>query len=330
MINTAIPYAEVAQAVAEGFIKSPKRLPSWLFYDETGDKIFQMIMRMPEYYLTSCEFEIFQACKDDLKQSFSSGGESFDLVELGAGDGFKTEVLLKYLCDSQTKFSYLPVDVSEGVLIQLKDRLKNTVPGLRVQTINKNYNDAIDALNLEDPCRKVYLFLGANIGNFSVSEAVEFMWEISKRMKEKDQILVGFDLKKDPRIIQAAYDDPHGITRDFNMNLLVRLNRELGANFKTDQFRHYPYYDPETGLTKSYLVSLKDQEVRLEVLDQTVHFRRWELIHTEVSQKYDVRMIEKLAADSGLEVARYFYDCRRYFCDVLLKKARPESSFTIK
>jgi L-histidine N-alpha-methyltransferase len=313
-------HTDVANAVEEGFSKSPKRLPSWLFYDEIGDKIFQAIMKMPEYYLTACEYEILQMNKERLRQRFVADGSTFDLIEFGAGDGFKTEVLLRHFNERQTMFNYLPVDVSSTALNQLTQRLQASVPDLSINTINKRYDQAIRDLHKEDLNRKVFLFLGANIGNFSLPEAEQFSTTISSGMKAGDQLLIGFDLKKDPRLIQAAYDDPHGITRSFNMNLLTRLNREVGARFQLDQFKHYPYYDPETGATRSYLVSLQAQDVYIEALNKSIRFDRWEIIHTEISQKYDIAMIEKIAARSGLAIVDHYYDCKHYFCDVLFGK----------
>jgi uncharacterized SAM-dependent methyltransferase len=206
------------------------------------------------------------------------------------------------------------------VLDQLTERLLNAVPSLSIQPVNKPYDEAIVSIHERDLNRKVYLFLGANIGNFTPAAAEHFVAGITAGMDIGDQLLIGFDLKKDPRLVQAAYDDPQGITRDFNLNLLVRLNRELGADFQVDQFSHYPYYDPESGITKSYLVSMNDQDVHIEALHKTIHFKRWELIHTEVSQKYDVAMIEKLAARTGLEIVHYYYDRKYYFADVLFRK----------
>lgn len=319
MVTTDIQFADVAQAVEDGFSRKPKRLPSWLFYDVTGDKIFQAIMRMPEYYLTACEYEILQMQKEKLLRHFSQSHTPFNLIELGAGDGLKTEILLRHFAERKTDFTYSPVDVSHTVLTELSERLSGSLPELCMQPINKKYFDAIQEIE-KDEIRKVFLFMGANIGNFTVSEAKSFISTICQSMRADDLLLVGFDLKKDPRLIQSAYDDPHGITRDFNMNLLVRLNRELGAQFQLDQFGHYPYYDPESGLTKSYLVSLQDQNVYFEASDKHVHFNRWEVIHTEVSQKYDLKMIETLAEKSGLQVIDIFYDCKHYFCDVLLRK----------
>lgn len=320
MITTEIQAADVAQAVEEGFSQNPKRLPSWLFYDEAGDKIFQKIMQMPEYYLTACEYEILQMNKARMLRHFAAHKTPFNLIELGAGDGLKTEILLKHFSEQKTDFVYSPVDVSDAVLGQLQQRLEKSVPQLSINSIHAKYEEALEKLS-DIKLRKVYLFMGANIGNFSIKEATRFVGTISDSMRNGDQLLIGFDLKKNPRLIQAAYDDRHGITRDFNMNLLVRLNRELGAQFQLDQFNHYPYYNPETGLTKSYLVSLKDQEVYFGACDKFVHFNRWEVIHTEVSQKYDRQMIEDLACRAGLEIVEFFYDCKHFFCDVLLRKA---------
>jgi L-histidine Nalpha-methyltransferase len=320
MITSDIQLTDIAKAVEEGFAQSPKRLPSWLFYDEAGDKIFQAIMHIPEYYLTACEYEILQMNKARMLRHFAAHKTPFNLIELGAGDGLKTEILLKYFSEQKAEFVYSPVDVSQAVLAQLQQRLKKSVPQLSIQGIHGKYDEALDQLYRSEQ-RKVYLFMGANIGNFSLKEAPQFVTTISDSMQCGDQLMIGFDLKKDPRLIQAAYDDPHGITRDFNMNLLVRLNRELGAQFQLDQFKHYPYYNPETGVTKSYLVSLKDQDVYFEGCDKSFHFNRWEVIHTEISQKYDQQMIEDLFDQAGLEIVEFFYDCKYYFCDVLVTKS---------
>lgn len=318
MITEDIRQADIAKAVAEGFSKTPKRLPSWLFYDETGSKIFQEIMRMPEYYLTASEYEIIQMNKAALRKHAGGDGTPFNLVELGAGDGLKTEILLKDFTANKLPFTYSPIDVSASALEELADRLRN-ITGLVMRPVNNEYSEALRFLSGSE-LRKVFLFLGANIGNFSVDEAQAFIKSISSSMHEDDLLLIGFDLKKDPRLIQRAYDDPHGITRDFNLNLLVRLNRELGARFQPDQFKHYAYYNPETGMTKSYLVSQRDQDIFLEAFETHVHFSRWEVIHTEISQKYDQNMIRKLASQSGLEIIDQYYDCKHYFSNVLMKK----------
>jgi L-histidine Nalpha-methyltransferase len=318
MIANEVQFAYVAQAVDEGFAKKPKRLPSWLFYDEAGDKIFQEIMHSPEYYLTPCEYEILETHKSKLLSYFMADGSSFNLVELGAGDGLKTEILLKHFISQEVDFLYSPIDVSEAVLKTLVQRLKKSVPQLEVQPINKRYNEALENLST-DTKRKVLIFMGANIGNFSMQEAQDFVKSIADGMHSHDQLLIGFDLKKDPHKILAAYNDSQGITSRFNLNLLKRLNRELGANFDTAQFTHYPYYDPATGTTKSFLVSLKAQDVYFELCDKQVHFKQWESIHTEISQKFDFEMINQLAQYAGLQVVDTFQDSKKYFCDVLFE-----------
>lgn len=308
----------VADVVSQGLGAKQKTLPSWLFYDENGDRIFQQIMRIPEYYPTRCEYDILQHYKDDLLKHFQGSGQSFRLIEFGAGDGIKTEILLKHFIAHGRPFTYLPIDISANALEQLSERLTRALPGLRIQPLNKSYDDALISLrdNVE---RKVILFMGANIGNFTLPEATQFLKKTLIHLASEDLMLIGFDLKKDPRIILEAYDDPHGLTQSFNLNIISRLNRELGARFNPGDFSHYPYYDPETGTTKSFLISLKEQDVFIEALGKSYHFDAWETIQTEVSQKYDVEMIEKLMSITGFAIVDLFYDNRKYFCDVLVK-----------
>lgn len=319
MVTTDNGASEIAKWVEEGLSQKPKRLPSWLFYDKAGDRLFQSIMNMPEYYLTPCEYEILGSNKGVLRKIFTDGTNAFNLIELGAGDGFKTEILLKHFSENNTRFIYTPIDVSENVLKDLKLRLLKSLPNLVIQPNHNRYDDALRSLR-QDKSRNIFLFLGANIGNFTTGDAIHFLKRIASVMKDGDLLLIGFDLKKDPRLIQAAYDDPHGITRDFNMNLLERLNRELGADFKSETFCHYPFYNPETAQNKSYLVSKIKQNVYIKSVEKSFHFDAWEIIHTEVSQKYDHGMIDTLAAEAGLQIAQHFYDSKRYFSDVLLRK----------
>lgn len=320
MVSISLQQPSIEETVREGFSKSPKRLPSWLLYDEAGAKLFQAIMQMPGYYLTSCEHEILNSYKEEFRKYFYADEKPFHLIELGAGDGVKTEILLKHFAKQHTMLWYTPVDVSETALDQLQQRLQRSVPTLPVTPLHKRYEEAFAEFVHIVEERKVFMFMGANIGNFTPDEALAFVKNISASMQGEDMLMVGFDLKKDPRLIQAAYDDPFGITRKFNMNLLVRLNRELGAQFNLNKFDHYPFYDPLTGIAKSYLISLADQNVFIESLNSSVSFRQWEVIHTETSLKYDEYMIADLAKKAGLTIVDYFYDQRKYFCDVLFKK----------
>jgi L-histidine Nalpha-methyltransferase len=318
MHTSTIVNPELIKAVEQGLGAVHKSLPSWVFYDERGDKIFQQIMRMPEYYPTRCEYEILEHHKEDLLRYFVSHQKPFQLVELGAGDGLKTEILLRYLHAHQVKFIYRPVDISASVLDQLTRRLTGLLPQLDIQPVNKNYFKAVEDLRGEE--KTIIFFLGANIGNFTRQEALIFLKNISVHLQGQGLALIGFDLKKDPRIIARAYDDEGGITRAFNLNTLQRLNRELGAQFIISQFDHYSSYDPETGAARSFLVSLKDQDVAIRALQKVYHFAHWETINTEISQKYDLMMIEKILSEAGLEIVDLFFDARHFFCDVLVKK----------
>jgi len=310
----------VAKEVIEGLGKKNKSLPSWLFYDKEGDKIFQQIMAMPEYYLTDCEYEIFQEQKTSILSAFSEVSTEFNLIEFGAGDGYKTEILLKYFTKKDINFTYRPVDISGSVLEQLKQRMQKSIPNLKVDPINKEYFEALDELNQDRKNPVIVLFLGANIGNFHISDAELFVKKISDNLRNGDQLMIGFDLKKDPQLILDAYYDKAGITTEFNMNLLRRLNREFSANFDTNRFIHYPYYDPQTGTAKSFIVSKVEQDVHFADLEKSFHFKAWEPIHVEFSQKFDHEMIENLATKADLKVEQYFYDSKNYFADVLLKK----------
>ena len=316
--SKAIFNSAVADAVAKGLSSSPKALPSWLHYDETGDKIFQRIMRMPEYYPTRCEYDILQKHKEHLRKHFTKDASAFRLIELGAGDGLKTEILLRHFVESHTQFTYLPVDISANALALLTERLTTSMPDLRVQPQNKSYDDALGYLR-DNEEKKVILFMGANIGNFTIQEAAKFLKRMVVPLSKVDMLLIGFDLKKDPRIIQEAYDDPNGLTADFNLNMLNRLNHDLGARFNIGDFSHYPFYDPESGAMKSFLISMKEQDVYVEALERSFQFDAWEPVQTEISQKYTVEMIQKIMALTGLQVIEIFFDEDRYFCDVLVK-----------
>ncbi len=315
-VNTKIQEA-FAKDVQEGLSAKFKHIPSKYFYDKTGDSLFQAIMKMPEYYPTRCEYEVFKIQKKRLTAAFQIQNNEIDLIELGAGDGYKTKVLLLHLIETGINVNYIPVDISANVLDILEEGLRKEIPGLKVNGINADYFDALSDLNMISEKQKVILFLGSNVGNLSNDSAIEFFSKIASLCKKGDMLLTGFDFKKDPRVIQLAYDDPTGITRNFNLNLLTRMNRELGANFIVDQFSHYPVYDPISGTAKSFLVSLKKQGVNFQALDKSFHFGKWELVHTEISQKYDLEIISNLAEKSGFNLINNYFDCRFFFVDSL-------------
>lgn len=309
----------VAEAVAQGLSLDEKKLPSWLLYDANGDELFKKITQLEEYYPTRCELSILKRYKEDIAFYFSQGASSFNLIELGPGDGSKTEILLRYFAETNLSFDYYPVDVSSAVLDQLTQRLSQ-YHQFNIHPIRAKYDDALSVGNGHG--RNGLLFLGANIGNFTDAEASDFVSAKTEQMNVGDLMLIGFDLKKAPRVIERAYDDASGVTREFNLNLLTRLNRELGANFDLTQFEHYPYYDPQSGAAKSFLMSMRSQSVYIEALSKSFYFQQWETINTEISQKYDLLMIDKLMTSAGLEITDIFFDEQHYFCDVLGTKRK--------
>jgi L-histidine Nalpha-methyltransferase len=298
-----------------GLSSEPKFLSSKYFYDARGSKIFEEIMRMPEYYLTDCELEIFQTHKQHITAEFRNANTEFGLIELGAGDGLKTKVLLSHLLEKKIKFKYIPIDISAKAIHGLQNDLKQQLPCLRFEGIIGDYFRLLGGLNRFK--RKIVLFLGSNIGNFREDESIRFLKQLRSELNPGDQLLIGFDLKKDPEIILKAYNDPHGLTAAFNLNLLHRINQELDAGFDPGNFSHQEEYDPVTGTAKSFLISKKPQSVRIQKLGKTFQFNENEKIFMEMSQKYDPSMIEMLAVRSRFEITANFYDSRRWFVNSL-------------
>lgn len=309
--------SEFAKDVEHGLAQNPKTLSSKYFYDEKGSKIFESIMNLKEYYLTDCEYEIFSLQKQELLEAFSEGVKSFNLIELGAGNGAKTKLLLDHFVEQGVDFSYTPMDISEEILLNLTDSLKSKHPKLEVTPIAGDYHQELKRLPKSRKERNIILFLGANIGNYSKERALKLYQLISSNMSSNDMVLTGFDLRKDPKVVLSAYDDPYGVTKSFNINLLDRMNRELGANFNLPGFDHYPMYDVETGEARSYIVSLKQQSVYFEALDKSIDFQQWEYMHTEISKKYSFEEIEDLAHGTGFSLKKNFLDCRWYFANSL-------------
>lgn len=311
-----------AEDIRKGLTANEKYLPSKYLYNKRGDEIFQEIMAMPEYYLTRAEYEILATHKAALLEKFSEGSAKFQLIEFGAGDGMKTKVLLQYFLDQQAGFRYVPIDISNNILEELTEDLRQNMPVLEVQPICDDYFKAIDKLNTSQDERKVVLFLGANIGNFDPDETQVFLKEIANHLSTGNRLMIGFDLRKDPRKILNAYYDGSGITASFKFNLLQRINDELGADFNLENFQYSPIYDPMEGAIKSYLVSKVAQTVYLQALDTTVHFDAWEAIYMERSQKFTLKEIAQLAEAAGFKVVQNFFDNHHYFTDSLWEVTR--------
>jgi dimethylhistidine N-methyltransferase len=307
-----------AKDIHKGLSAPLKHISSKYFYDDIGSGIFQDIMKMPEYYPTACEFEILSLQSASIIGKLDFPGP-FNIVEFGAGDGIKTRQLLKQLVNSNVDFSYVPIDISQKAIEELEANMLDHLPGLKIKPMIGNYFSMIEELSSQtEP--SLFLFLGGNIGNYEKDEVDGLLTSFYQSMKPGDKLLTGFDLQKNPATIRCAYDDPAGITKAFNMNLLHRINRELGGNIKTSQFDFYSHYNPLNGEVRSYLVSLVAQKIHLQRIDKCYDFAQNELIRTELSKKYTLSEIKEAASRNKFHVMEHFLDCKHYFTDSLWVK----------
>ncbi len=316
---------QFALDVEEGLQASQPYLPSRYFYDETGDQLFQQIMQLPEYYLTSCEYGIFQSLGAEIFARTGFNKKPFELVEFGAGDGYKTKVLLRQFLKAGAQIAYIPIDISADVLSALEASMHIEFPELSVQTINDEYFGALEQLQMHSKQPKLVLFIGSNIGNFTEERTHSFLKGLHKRLNPGDQLLLGYDLRKDPRVVLQAYNDSQGVTAQFNLNLLRRINRELGSNFDINQWAHYPTYDPTTGFARSYLVSTRAQEVFIAALAKTYFFDEGACVHTEISRKYSARQMEHLLEANGFTVKQHFKDEKGWYANTLAERSSHEN-----
>ncbi|WP_103072372.1 L-histidine N(alpha)-methyltransferase [Aquimarina sediminis] len=308
--------------VSEGLTAFPKYLSSKFFYDEIGDELFQQIMELPEYYLTRAEYEIFETHKSSIIQNFDKSNGGFDLIELGAGDGKKTKVLLEELVRQNHDFIYSPIDISQNAIDGLVRNLNLEMPNVTVQGQIGEYFEVLDRLKHMNDRKKVIMVLGSNIGNLLHSRAIQFLKKLCNAMNDGDLLFIGFDQKKHPQKVLDAYNDKTGVTAAFNKNILARINKELNGNFDLDKFMHWETYDPESGTAKSYLVSKEKQTVDIDCLSLQVHFEAWESIHTEISQKYDDDIVKWLAKEAGLKIVKSFSDQNNDYKDYLITKEK--------
>lgn len=305
--------------VADGLSRKPKSLPSRHLYDDEGSRIFEEIMGLEAYYPSKCEEEILRSNRAAVLEAM--GGKPFHLVDLGAGNGSKSRILLEHFHRSGSLLSYVPVDISGEVLDRLASSLRASIPGLSVQPLADEYSPALDRLEAAAIGPKLVLFLGSTVGNFSRREAVSFLKGVRASLAPGDGLLIGFDLCKDPATILRAYDDVSGVTARFNINILARINRELQGDFRLDGFLHHAVYDPEARVARSYLVSARPQTVRLGDTGLSFAFGPWESIHTENSFKYLPEESAGMAEEAGYRETAVFRDPECNFQDAFWKPA---------
>ncbi len=306
---------QFAHDLFKGLSSESKYIPSKYFYDKDGSKLFSKIASHQDYYLTDCELEIFKNKGKSICKYFIDS--QFKLIELGAGDGRKTKMLLKNLLDMGADFTYIPVDISKDILEALVSSLEEEVPNLNVLAVVGDYLTALRWIRDNYSGKNIMMFLGSSIGNYEYADAINFLRDMWLEINDKDYLLMGMDCKKNIDIICNAYDDRDGVTKEFNLNVLKRINRELGGNFNIDMFDHCPTFNPIKGAMESYLLSKIEQNVTIEALNYTFSFDYFEPIYLECSFKYTNNICNKIAKSSGFSVVENFFDSRGYYLSSL-------------
>ncbi|NQZ01258.1 MAG: L-histidine N(alpha)-methyltransferase [Bdellovibrionales bacterium] len=313
------PAQELALSVLEGLSGQPKSLPSKLFYDDKGSELFKKIMHLPEYYPTSCEAEILGQQGAEVAKALS--GQKVNLIELGCGDGAKTILLLNHLLQNKVDLSFVPLDISRAAIDFLIENLKREYGEIPfdIQGLVSEYFGGLSWLTENQANRNLVLFLGSNIGNFNEPTAMRFLRHLWHSLNDGDLVLIGFDLKKDLDVMYNAYNDSQGVTKEFNLNVLDRINSVLGADFNRSNFQHQGLYDVKSGAMESYLIAQSRHTVMVEELGKEFQFLPWEPIHMEYSYKYLPVEISDLASSTGFEIVENFKDQKGYFIDSLWK-----------
>ena len=309
------PLTGLAEDVRKGLTAQRKRFLPKYFYDELGSQLFEAICLLPEYYLTRAENEILQQYSDQIVAAVE-GHKT--LVEMGSGSASKTRLVIEALLRRQQGLLFMPVDISATALESSSRILLQSYPRLTIEAYAADYFAGLAELGKKPRSRTLALFLGSNISNFDLDEALRFLRALRSVLSKGDALLLGADLKKDPAVLEAAYNDALGVTSAFNLNVLARINRELDGTFDLRAFRHRAFYNEQVGRIEIYIESLMHQRVRIEKLDLEIEFGPGELIHTENSYKYDMDGIRALASQTGFELSRTWLDSQERFSSNLL------------
>ncbi len=300
----------VGAEVYRGLTALPKKLSPWLFYDRRGSELFEAITELPEYYLTRTEREIFAQYADEILAA--AGDDRLAMIELGAGTAAKTGVLLAAAVRRQERVGYYPIDISVSALEEARTRISEDLPQVAVRPIVADYTTELNEIPAP-ACRRIVLYIGSSIGNFEPADAGALLRNLRGQLAPGDLLLLGVDHIKDRATLLRAYNDGAGVTAEFNRNVLTRIQRELGADFRPRLFRHRVLWNDRESRIEMHLESLVSQEVAIPSLELTVGFRRGETIHTENSYKFTPETVAKLMGRSGFAVRRNWTDSRRWF-----------------
>ena len=308
-------HANFAHDVRVGLSSTPKNLFPKYLYDELGSRLFAAICEVPEYYLTRAEHEILSTHADDIVGTIP---DCDTLIELGSGSAEKTRKIIEAMIRRRGQLLFVPIDISVSALKDSSEALLGSYPELRIHAYAAEYFQALESLPSLGRPPVLVLFLGSNIGNFEPDEALNVLRAIRRVLRPKDALLLGADLKKDRAVLEAAYNDPLGVTRAFIVNELERINRELDANFDLWAFGLRSFYNERVGRVEVYLESLSNQAVEIRDLDLSVHFGVGERIHMENAYKFGLDDLNRLAADTGFSLERTWLDKGKRFSSNLL------------
>jgi dimethylhistidine N-methyltransferase len=313
---------EFALDVLNGFSNEHKYLLAKYFYDERGSELFNQITRHPDYYLTQCELEILNLHK--MKLSSLIANEAFNIIELGPGDGIKAKLLIEQFLKDSRDFSYIAIDISQKYLSQIQKKFQE-LSSLKLKTIHADFFEGLNSVTNQSKQKNLVLFLGSSIGNFNETNAQNFLRQIWNNLNHGDYLLIGFDLKKDIQVLIKAYSDTDGITKEFNLNLLSRINRELNCNFNLSFFEHFATYNVYKGAMESYLISSKKQKIYIGACNRCFIFQEYEPIHVEYSYKFLLSQVKEYAKKAGFEISHNFFDEKGYFLNSLWRVVKKPS-----
>ena len=308
----AVASSPVAVEVLNGLTERPKTLPPWLFYDQAGSQLFEEITELPEYYVTRTERQILAEHAEEIIAA-AARGRDLSMIELGAGTATKTGLLLNAAVGLQGSVTYYPIDVSETALEEARTRLEAELPEVTVEPIVANYTEGMRQNGASHTGRKLVLYIGSSIGNFSPADALEVLRGVRAQLLPGDSLLLGTDMVKDVDTLLAAYDDAAGVTARFNKNILVRINRELDANFNPKLFRHRARWNQEHSRIEMHLESLLAQKVAIRALDTEVRFALGETIHTENSYRFTDDRALTLLRRAGFRLRKQWTDANHWF-----------------
>ncbi|MDQ2662870.1 MAG: L-histidine N(alpha)-methyltransferase [Candidatus Eremiobacteraeota bacterium] len=309
--------ASFADDVRAGLCASKKHLPSKYFYDELGSAIFESITVLPEYYLTRAETEILRDSGWEIVRAI---GHPVEFLELGSGSAVKTRLLIDEAIRAQGRLHYSAIEISPEALRRSALALVDAYPTVTVTGYAADYFAVLGAPELKFKERVLAMFMGSNIGNYEPARAAALLERVGASLRAGDALLIGADLKKDPKTLELAYNDPAGVTASFNKNVLGRINRELGGTFDLVAFDHIAAYDASRGVVESFLESRSAQCVQIAALGSSIDFAAGERIHTESSYKFSVEDIARIGAHAGFGLQRSWFDSERRFSVNLLTK----------